>query len=56
MQAEGEGDDTGDLSSMTIPQIKVWLTDNGHEAAVWALNSNRTAKKADWVQLMREKM
>jgi hypothetical protein len=36
---------------MKIADIKSWLMDHGHEAAVWELSQKKGAKKGDWVAL-----
>eukprot|EP00887_Chlorella_sp_A99_P005605 scaffold1.g5605.t1 len=57
-----EGEDAGpapeeaaapDVRKMTMAQMKTWLTENGHEAAVWELGQKR-AKKADYEAAMRQ--
>jgi hypothetical protein len=40
---------------MSIQEIKAWLTDSGYEADVFDLNA-RKAKKADWVNKLKEKL
>lgn len=61
--AAADGEDVGGAENgalnpaqMTMPEIKEWLTDNGHEDVVWELSVRKPrAKKADWVELMRSK-
>ena len=55
MVAADEGDGPLDPASMTVAEIKAWLTDNEHEAAVWQLIQSK-AKKAEFVKYMRSVM
>ena len=53
MMAADEG--ALDPASMTVAEIKSWLTDNEHEGMVWKLTQGK-AKKADFVAFMRSVM
>ncbi|GMH33309.1 hypothetical protein BSKO_01143 [Bryopsis sp. KO-2023] len=44
------------VQSMTITEIKRWLTEKGCEGVVWDLASNRHTKKAHWVKAAKERM
>lgn len=50
-----EGEDTPDPASMTVNQIKEWMTERGHEQQVFQLNKDK-AKKPQWVGAMRAVM
>ena len=47
-----------DVDSMTIQEMKEWLTEAGCESEVWELANRKTPriKKADWADLVRRKM
>lgn len=53
----GAGGDGVNADTMTVQEIKEWLTDRGHESEVWELATRKTprVKKADWVALVRSK-
>jgi hypothetical protein len=40
-----DAEEDKDPNKMTIPQIKAWLTDHGHEGKVWELSQSRAPKK-----------
>jgi hypothetical protein len=45
-----------ELVSMTIPNMKTWLTSHGFDQEAWALSTRKpAAKKGDWVALVTEK-
>ena len=50
-----QADEALDPASMTVAEIKAWLTDNEDEGAVWQLTQSK-AKKADFVKYMRSVM
>ena len=41
--------------TMTVAQIKQWLTDAGHDAEVWRL-AGAKARKPEWVAAMKHVM
>ena len=50
-QANGHAssqDTTAQAKKMSIPEIKIWLTENGKEAVVYELGKQK-AKKAEYV-------
>lgn len=44
-----------DPASMTVAEIKAWLTEHEHEGVVWQLTQSK-AKKAEFVKYMRSVM
>lgn len=58
-EAEDENDpqdaEQVDGNNMTIPEIKAWLTDHGHEGDVFEMAQRKRTRKADWVQLISSK-
>jgi hypothetical protein len=57
MDVDAPGAGGTKAESMTIQEIKEWLTDNGYEDECWALANRKTprVKKAEWVALMNSK-
>lgn len=55
MAADDADEGPLDPASMTVAEIKSWLTDNEHEGEVWRMVQSK-AKKAEFVKYMRSVM
>ena len=46
----------GEIEKMTVAQLKEWLMRNNCEEMVWNTLQQSNPRKADWVQMVKERM